>query len=94
MRGTSHPNFILGVISFIVLFIGIGLRSNGYRSGDYIIMASVAMGAIHWIWSIVDVFNHQNFASQSKKFWIILVIAIPAIGSFCYYIMGSKTVKL
>jgi hypothetical protein len=94
MRGTSHPNFILGVISFIVLFFGIGLRANGYREGDYVIIASVVMGAIHWIWGIIDVFSHQTAASQSKKFWIILVIAIPAVGSFCYYIMGSKTVKL
>ncbi len=62
--------------------------------GDYVIIASVVMGAIHWIWGIIDVFSHQNIASQRKKFWIILVIAIPAIGSICYYIMGSKTVKL
>jgi hypothetical protein len=51
--------------------------------GDYLIIASVVMGGIHWIWGTIDVFSHQNIASQRKKFWIILVIAIPAIGSIC-----------
>jgi hypothetical protein len=35
--------------------------------GDYVIIASVVMGAIRWIWGIIDVFSHQNIASQRKN---------------------------
>jgi len=37
MKNLKHPNFILAIISAIVLFFGIGFRANGYASGDIII---------------------------------------------------------
>ena len=93
MRNTKHPNFILGIFTLILLFIGIGLKANGYRSGDYVLIGGIALGAIHWIWSITDVFRHQHTNSQSRVLWQILVIVIPPVGGLLYYAM-SKTVRM
>ena len=93
MKRTSHPNFILGAISLLLLFVGIGFKVNGYRFGDYIWIAATIMGGIHWIWSIIDAFKHQTAGSQSRVFWIILIIVIPPVGGLLYYAM-SKTMRM
>ena len=94
MNNLKHPNFILGVISFVVLFIGIGMRANSYDSGTYVIIASVVLGAIHWIWSIVDVVNRGDMKPFQKRFWLIAVIAAPAIGSMLFYAMHQRSGKI
>ena len=93
MKQTTHPNFILGIVSILLLFIGIGLKFYSYRSGDAVLIGAAVLGAIHWIWGIIDVFRHQTSMSQSRKFWIILVIVVPAVGSMSYY-MFSKTMRM
>jgi hypothetical protein len=93
MKQTTHPNFILGLISLVLLFVGIGMKFYGYRSGDGVLIAATVLGGIHWVWGIIDVFKHQNSLSQSRKFWIILVIVLPPIGGMFYY-MFSKTMRM
>jgi hypothetical protein len=75
------------------LFIGIGFKANSYRSGDYIIIASVALGAIHWIWSIIDVFRSYDLNPASKTFWTTIVVLIPPLGGMFYYMMRRKNVS-
>lgn len=93
MKPMTHLNFIIGLMTLILLFAGIGLKFYSYRSGDGVLIAATVLGTIHWIWSIKDVFTHQNPLSQSRIFWIIMVVALPPIGGMCYYLF-SKTVKL
>ena len=93
MKQTTHPNLILGIVSLLLMFVGIALKVNTFRSGDMVLIGSVILGGIHWVWSIIDVFKHQTSASQSRKFWIILVIVLPPIGGILYYI-SSKTVRM
>jgi hypothetical protein len=94
MKNMRHPNFILAVVSLIVLLVGIGFKSNGFRSGDYIIIASVVLGAIHWIWSIIDVIGRTDMKPFQKRFWLIAVIAAPAIGGLIFYIMHQRRNRL
>jgi hypothetical protein len=95
MKNTRHPNFILGIVSFILLIIGVGMRAYSYPSGDYIIGFSILLGAIHWIWSIVDVLKHYRIDStrENRILWVILVIAIPPVGGVLYYALG-RTVRV
>jgi hypothetical protein len=95
MKNTRHPNFILGLISFVLLLFGIGMRANGYQGGDYVLGASILLGGIHWIWSIIDVFKDYkvNSASENRIIWVILVIIVPPVGGLLYYAM-SKTVRM
>ncbi|MCW3074486.1 MAG: hypothetical protein JWP69_1555 [Flaviaesturariibacter sp.] len=93
MKQTTHPNFILGLISLLLLFVGVFMRMNAYRGGDYVLIGTMILGGIHWIWSIVDVFKQQNLASQSRVLWGILIICVPPVGGLLYYAM-SKTVRM
>jgi hypothetical protein len=94
MNNLKLPNFILTVVSIIVLFIGIMLRANGSESGTYVIIASVILGGIHWIWSIIDVVKRADMKPFQKRFWLIAVIAAPAIGSMLFYIMHQRSGKI
>jgi hypothetical protein len=93
MKQTTHPNFILGLASLVLLFIGVGLKFYSYRSGDIVLISAAVLGGIHWIWSIIDVFRQQSSASQSRVFWMILVVVLPPIGGLMYY-ASSKTVRM
>jgi hypothetical protein len=94
MKNWTHPSFIIGVVSIILLFIGIGMKANAARSGDIIIIISVGLGAIHWIWTIFDVANTNTLKGQQKKFWLIAVIAAPVLGGMLYYTMHLKRNKI
>jgi hypothetical protein len=92
-RKITHPNFYLGLVAFLLLFIGIGFRANGYQGGDYVIAASAVLGGIHWIWAIFDVFasyRRINGPENKQIIWVIIVLLIPTIGSMLYYIIGDR----
>jgi hypothetical protein len=91
---TKHPNFILGIISFVLLFIGIGLKANSYRLSDYVLIGAVVLGGIHWIWSIIDVVRDKNIGQQSRVIWLIITILVPPLGGMFYYLMGTRQVKM
>jgi hypothetical protein len=93
IKRTHHPNFILGIASLLAMLIAVVLKYNGFRGADYVMIGAVAMGAIHWIWSIIDVLGHQTSRSQSRVFWIILIIVIPPVGGLLYYAF-SRTMKM
>ena len=95
MKNLKHPSFILSVISIIVLFIGIALRANRMnRIGDIIIISSVVLGAIHWIWSIIDVSTRTDLKAFQKRFWLISVIACPLLGAMLFYAMHQTKNKI
>ena len=94
MKNLRHPSFILGMVSIIVLFIGIAMKAFGYRGGDYVIIASVVLGGIHWIWSIIDVAGRTDMKPFQKRFWLIVVIAAPALGGLIFYAMHQKAGKI
>ena len=95
MKISKHPNFWLGAFSFFLLFVGVGMRSNGYFAGNYVLGAAVLIGAIHWVWSIIEVFKNfrVHSTSENRLIWIILVLIIPPLGGMLYYSM-SKTVRM
>jgi hypothetical protein len=94
MKNTKHPAFIIGLVSIILFIIGAVIKSSGYRSGDYIVIGSVVLGGIHWIWSIIDVATRHDLKPFQKRFWLIAVVAAPAIGGMIFYIMHQKANRL
>ena len=94
MKNLKHPSFIIGVISIILLFIGIGLKSYGDMTGDFIIIASVVLVAIHWIWSIADVAKRTDLKPNQKTFWLIVVIVAPVMGGMLFYIMHQRSGRI
>jgi hypothetical protein len=93
-KNMKHPSFIIGAISFVLFLLGIILRGNGYVEGDKIILSAFILGAVHWIWSIIDVITGFNLNPDSKSFWLILVMLIPPLGGMIYYMMKRKNVSM
>ena len=67
MKNTRHPNFILGVVTSLLVLIGIGLKANSYREGNYVLIGSTVLGAIHWIWGIFDVLGRADMKPFQKN---------------------------
>lgn len=94
MKNLTHPSFIIAVIAIIVMIIGIGIRGYGYPAGDYLLLGAVALGAIHWVWSVVNVITRDDMRPWQKRFWLIAVIACPLIGGMIFYILHQDRNRL
>lgn len=91
MKKRTHPNFILGLISLFLIFIGIGLRANNYKFGDAVLIGSFALAGIHWIWSIVDVLmDYRTNNSREDRNIVWVIIAVIPVGGLFYYGLGRK----
>ena len=91
MKTRTHPNFILGLFSLLMLFIGIGLQANGYAAGDTVIIGSLALGGIHWIWSIIDVLKDYRTGNDREERNIVwVIVAVIPVGGILYYGLGRK----
>jgi hypothetical protein len=94
MKNLRHPNFILSIISAIVLFVGIGMRANRSADGDYVLAAGAALAGIHWIWAIIDVIGRSDMKPFQKRFWLIVVIAVPVFGAMVFYGLHQEKNKI
>ncbi len=94
MKNLRHPNFILGIISAIVMFIGIAMKSSGMRAADYFFYGGGLLAGVHWIWGIIDVAGRKDLKPFQKRFWLIAVIAVPAFGSMVFYGMHQSRDKI
>ena len=94
MKNTRHPNFIFGIFTILLVMIGIGLKANNYPSGDYVLIASTILGAIHWIWGIIDVVSRTDMKPFQKRFWLITVVAVPALGALLFYVLHQTKDKI
>jgi len=90
----THPSFLIGVGSFVLFILGIVLRANNYVFGDKIIFSAIVLGAIHWIWSMIDVITGYDLNPDSKSFWLIIVMLVPPMGGMIYYLMKRKNIRL
>ena len=94
MKNLRHPNFILSLVSAVVLFIGIGMKANGYAAGIYVLGAGALLAGIHWIWAIVDVIGRTDMKPYQKRFWLIIVIAVPVFGAMVFYGLHQERGKI
>ena len=93
-KDTFHPSFIIGAFSFLLLVSGVVFRKYDFPAGDYVILSGLIFGAVHWVWSSIDVFTNKDLDPPSRMFWMILVLLIPPVGGMVYYLMQSKNVRL
>lgn len=93
-QNITQPSFIIGAASFVLFLLGIVLKGNSYVYGDKIILSAIGLGALHWIWSTVDVITSYDLNPDSKSFWLIIVMLIPPLGGMIYYMMKRKNVSV
>jgi len=84
----------LGIVSHLVLFLGLALKSTEYKYSNYIIFGSFFLGAIYWIWSIIGVAGTNDLKRYQKSFWLIIVIAVPMFGGLIYQIAHQQKNKI
>ncbi len=90
MRSYFKPSFYLGIISHLVLFLGLALKSFEYQYANYIIFGSFMLGFIYWIWSIFLVANNDHLEKSQKSFWSIIVVSVPMFGAMIYQILQVR----
>ncbi|HEU4471762.1 MAG TPA: PLDc N-terminal domain-containing protein [Flavisolibacter sp.] len=94
MKNLRHPNFILSIVSAILLLVGVGVRANGYRGGDYVLGAGALLAGVHWIWAIIDVISRSDMKAYQKRFWLIAVVAVPVFGAMVFYGLHQEKDKI
>lgn len=87
----KHPNFILGLISYLLLFIGVVVLAGNITLGRQLLFSSLIIGTIHYIGSIIDVSTDSNLkGQQSLYFWLAIVIMIPPMAGMFYYMIDGR----
>jgi hypothetical protein len=94
MANAGKAPLSLGIISFLVLFLGLALKSVEYKYSNYFIFGSFLLGGIFWIWSIISLAATNNLKPYQKTFWLIIVIAVPLFGGLIYQIVQQRRNKI
>jgi general stress protein CsbA len=94
MKNVRKPSLVFGIIITIVFFIGFFLLASENPNGDYVLYAGLALGAIYWIWSIVEVIGADDLKKYQKTFWLIVVVAVPFFGAFLYNMIHQSRNKI
>ena len=94
MKNVRKPSLVFGLIVTAVFFIGFFLFASENPNGIYVIYAALALGAIYWIWSIIEVTSADDLKKYQKTFWLIIVVAVPFFGAFLYNIMHQSRNKI
>lgn len=90
MKNVRKGSIIFGLITAAVFFIGFFLMASDNSYGNYILYAGLGLGAIYWIWSIIEVAGAGDMKKYQKTFWLIIVVAVPFFGAFLFNILHQN----
>jgi hypothetical protein len=94
MNNVRRPSLIFGLIVTAVFFIGFFMFASEMANGEYVLFAGLALGAVYWIWSIIEVMSAGDLKKYQKTFWLIIVVAVPFFGAFVYNILHQSRNKI
>ena len=94
MDKTGKAPLALGILSLLVFFVGLALKTNEYKYSNYLIFGSFILGGIYWIWSIIGLISATHLKQYQKTFWLIIVVAVPAFGAVIYQIVQQRRNKI
>ena len=94
-KNMTHPNFIIGALSYLLLLTGAVLLQHNVQFAIPFIIGAVILGAIHWVVSMINVCQDADLKNEteSRYFWLALVIMIPPIVGMMYYSMKRKKIS-
>ena len=90
----AKPAFIFNIIGLIVFFLGLFRRDTDPQTGTTLMFIGLGMAVAYWIWSVVDVLTADHLKPHQKKFWLIIVLIIPAFGGAIYHLMHQSRNKI
>lgn len=90
-----HPNFIIGLISYLALLTGVLMFAIGVEAGKAVVLVAFILGGLHWIGSIINVSNDSLIKENEGLwyFWFASVFLVPPIGGMIYYMVNNKRVS-
>jgi hypothetical protein len=94
MLNLRKPALIFNIIGVILFIIGLFMQQKENYGGETLMYIGLSMGVIYWFWSIVDVAKAEDLKPFQKKFWLIIVITVPAIGGTLFHIMHQTRGKI
>lgn len=94
MKSKKSPAFITFIAGVILLFIGIGMKSNSMEAGNIVLPAGLLLMGFFWIWSIINVVTAPDMKPFQKRFWMIAVISVPVLGGLVFHFMHRKAGKI
>jgi len=94
MINLRKPAFIFSLIGIVLFFIGLYMLSENASTGTTLMYIGVAMAVIYWIWSVIDVLTADDLKPFQKKFWLIIVLIVPAFGGAMFHIMHQRSKKI
>ena len=94
MKNVRRLSLIFGLVVTAVFFIGFFMFASENQDGLYVLYAGLGLGAIYWIWSIIEVTSADDLKKYQKTFWLIIVVAVPFFGAFLYNIMHQSRNKI
>jgi hypothetical protein len=95
VKNIWHPNFTLGLLVNIPLFITAILVGNGNESAKSLAIITLLLAGIHWIWSMRDALTDRTLKNKEADnyFWFSLILLIPPIAGMMYYMIHDKRVR-
>ena len=94
MLNLRKPAFIFNIIGLIVFFVGLYMLTQNPKTGSYLMYIGLGMAVIYWIWSVIDVLSSHDLKPFQKKFWLIIVLIIPAFGGSLFHLMHQRGRKI
>lgn len=94
MKNLKRPSFITFAVGAVLLIIGIGLKTSGNATGEFLFYAGIALIGLFWFWSIGIVLSAADLKPFQKRFWMITVIAVPVLGGLVFHILHNKAGKI
>lgn len=93
MKEFRNPVFDLGIISVIIFMVGIFLLSSNTHYGTIVLFIGVGLGVIFTFINIVGIARTHTLKGEKKIFWLMIVVLVPVLGGFIYYIFTRKNEK-
>jgi uncharacterized membrane protein len=94
MLNLRKPAFIFNLIGLVLFFIGLSMLSENSSTGSVLMYIGLGMAVIYWIWSVIEVLSTEDLKPFQKKFWLIIVLIIPAFGGALYHLMHQRSNKI
>lgn len=94
MLNLRKPALIFAIIGLILFFVGLYMLTMDPQTGYVIMYIGLGIGVIYYIWSVIDVLSTNDLKPYQKKFWLIIVLIIPAFGGLIYHMMHQRGKKI
>jgi 4-hydroxybenzoate polyprenyltransferase len=94
MKNVRKPSLFFGLFIAAIFFVSFFLLATENQKGYYVLYAALILGAIYWIWSIIEVTSADDLKKYQKTFWLIIVVAVPFFGALLFNVMHLDRNKM